>query len=119
MATPETTHSAEQPTLFDVAPLVTPDYKGLTIDQRFKAFHDANPWVYDALVVLIRDWISSGHERVGMKQMFEVLRWSYGRSTVGDTFKCNNDFTSRYARLILQRHPEWARAIETRELRAA
>ena len=108
-----------EPTLFDVAPLITPDYTGLTIEERFEAFHTANPWVYDALVVLICDWLAAGHRRVGLKAMFEVLRWQYGRSTVGDTFKCNNDFTSRYARLILRRHPEWSDAIETRELRAA
>jgi hypothetical protein len=112
-------NAAEQLT-FDLSEIVVPDYApDLTIAERFDAWHSANPWVYDALVSLVRDWLAAGHERVGIKQMFEVLRWSYGRSTVGDTFKCNNDFTSRYARLILMRHPEWAGAIEVRELRAA
>lgn len=118
MTTALDTHPA--PTLFDIAPLVTPDHEAeATIEERFAAFHEANTWVYDALVALIRDWLATGHTRVGLKQMFEVLRWSYGRSTVGDTFRCNNDYTSRYARLILRRHPEWADAIEVRELRAA
>lgn len=105
----------------DLAPLVhaTPDAT-LTIQQRFAQFDANNPWVYRALEHLTEDWLAAGHKRVGIKQMFEVIRWQYGRRTTGDaSFKCNNDFTSRYARLLVQRHPEWADAIETRTLRAA
>ncbi|HKY57631.1 MAG TPA: hypothetical protein VJL80_06305 [Aeromicrobium sp.] len=105
---------------FDLAPLVhaEPD-STLTIQQRFERFHADNPWVYSALESLTADWLTRGHRRVGIKQMFEVVRWQYGRSTSGDSFKVNNDFTSRYARALLDAHPEWADAIEVRELRAA
>jgi hypothetical protein len=105
---------------FGTAPLIhaVPDTT-LTIQERFEQFHANNPWVYDALEALTADWLTRGHRRVGIKQMFEVVRWQYGRATEGDAFKCNNDFTSRYARALLDAHPEWADAIETRELRAA
>lgn len=107
-----------QPAL-DFGLLVTPaPDEDLTIQQRFEQWHALNPWVYTALEHLVEDWLAMGHTRVGIKQLFEVLRWNYGRKTVGDTFKVNNDFTSRYARMLVADHPEWAEAIEIRSLRA-
>lgn len=109
-----------EPTLFDIQPLVQPENDPtLTIQERFEAFHAANPWVLTALESLISDWLAHGHSRVGIKQMFEVIRWRYGRATSDTSFRLNNNWTSRYARLALDRHPEWADAIETRVLRAA
>ncbi len=43
-----TTH----PTLFDLAPLVTPDYNELTLPERYAAFRAANPQVL-ALVAAV------------------------------------------------------------------
>lgn len=107
--------------LFSTATLVHSDADAdLSIAERFELFHANNPWVFEALEALTADWLARGHRRVGVKQMFEVIRWQYGRETSGDQgFRCNNDFTSRYARLLIERHPEWDDAIETRRLRAA
>lgn len=90
-----------------------------TIAERFWEFHRANPWVYDALVKLTRDWLALGHERIGIGMLFEVLRWERGQTTVGDEFKLNNTYRSRYVRLIIRREPDLASAFETRELKAA
>lgn len=108
---------AEEP--FDLDDFVEPEYEAeQTIDERFAAFHAANPWVYRTLERLAADWLERGHRKVGIKALFEVIRWQHGRRTSGDQgFRCNNDFTSRYARILLERHPEWP--IETRRLRAA
>lgn len=105
----------------DLSPLVVPAHEPeATIQDRFEQFHDANPWIYTALESLTAGWLAKGHARVGVKQMFEVIRWQYGLATSGDRgFRMNNDFTSRYARLLVEAHPEWAAAIETRTLRAA
>lgn len=108
------------PTLFDIQPLIQPENDPtLTIQERFEAFHAANPWVLTALESLIADWLAHGQSRVGIKQMFEVIRWRYGRATTDSSFRLNNNWTSRYARLVVDRHPEWHDAIETRVLRAA
>jgi hypothetical protein len=103
----------------DLAELVVPDYAPeATIQQRWEQWERANPWVIPFVEALIQRLLDKGHKRVGLKQCWEVVRYEYG-ATTGDRFKANNDFTSRAARLILQRHPEWAQYIETRELRAA
>lgn len=106
------------PSLFDVEPFVAPPRDG-TIQQRFEAFHEANPWIYRALVALARDWIERGHSRAGIKSFIEVVRWQYGRQSSGEPWKLNNNFTSRYARLIAAQEPDLADLFETRELRAA
>lgn len=107
--------------LFDIAELVEPDYEPQqTISERFEEFHRLNGWVYTALETLAADWLAHGHRKVGVKALFEVIRWQFGRTTTGDQgFRMNNDFTSRYARLLIERNPEWENAIETRSLRAA
>lgn len=107
--------------MLDIEILTTPDYeKTATIQERFEAFHAANPWVYDAFVALTEDWIRRGHTRIGIKMLAEVLRWQYGRKTAdSSSFKLNNVFPSRYVRRMLAEHPEWADVFETRELKSA
>lgn len=103
----------------DLSPLVEPTYtEGMSIQDRWEAWEAANPWVLPTVEHLIAAWLAAGHKRASLKQVWEVIRYQYGRTT-GDRFKANNDFTSRAARAVLERHPEWRDCIETRELRAA
>ena len=105
-----------QPTL-DLTPLDVPDYAPeLTIAERFALFHEANPHVADALDALAGQWLAR-HQRVGMKAVTEALRWRTGIETTDSSpWRLNNNYTSLYARLLLDRHPEWAGRIETRAL---
>lgn len=108
--------TAQQLELF---PLIEPTYAaGASIQDRFDAWIAVNGWVIPTVEHLIAAWLAAGHKRASLKQVWEVIRYQYG-ATTGDRFKANNDFTSRAARLILSRHPEWIDCIETRELRAA
>lgn len=105
--------------LFDVSdlPTLTAPPAG-SIEDRFRAFHEANPWVYDRLRILALDMVGRGHKRIGIGQLWEVLRWQYARATTsGDGLKLNNDYRSRYARLLAENTPELAEAFETRRLR--
>ena len=91
------------------------------IQSRFEAFHAANPWVYARLRFLALDMVERGHQKISMKMLWEVLRWQVARATVhapGD-YALNNDFTSRFARLLATTEPKLANAFETRILRAA
>lgn len=90
-----------------------------SIDEKFHAFHAAHPEVYDELVELARCGVAAGQRRLGMKQLFEVLRWHRtlrGLPAEGETFKLNNNYTSRYARLVMTLEPDLAKAFETRTL---
>jgi hypothetical protein len=87
------------------------------IDQAFIEFHHENPHVYRALVGLARDWKAAGHARCSMNMLFEVLRWDEGlRTKSADGVKLNNNFRSRYARIIEANEPDLAGFFETRAL---
>ncbi len=96
------------------------DGQEFTIQAQFEAFHRLNPWVLDALENLTAHFLDSGARRIGMGMLFEVLRWRYiteAAATEGDEFRLNNNHRSRYVRLLIERHPEWAPAFEVRVLR--
>lgn len=86
--------------------------------QRFENFHAANPHVYTALVALARRLKNRGHQRIGMGMLFEVLRWQWmmGTDDPHSEYRLNNNYRSRYARLIMQQEPDLADVFETRRL---
>lgn len=90
-----------------------------TIEARFKLFHADNPHIYELLELHIEAKIANGAKRIGISQLVEEMRYDPDIKTRGIDFKVNNDFRSRYSRLLIQRHPEWARVLGTRELRSA
>ena len=105
---------------FDLAPLVTPAYAPeATIQDRYEAWRDANPWVLPALGRLLDDWSAHGNRRVGVKAAVEWARYFYNRATQGDPWQWNNTYSSRLARALIEEYPHLADVIETRELRAA
>ncbi|AIA03435.1 hypothetical protein ACFCXR_15285 [Streptomyces noursei] len=98
-----------------------PEEEGLTIQEAFERFHELNPWVLTALEKLTANYLQhAGGRRVGIGMLFEVLRWRYATDTRGDDeFRLNNNYRSRYVRLIIERHPEWEHAFEVRALRSS
>lgn len=100
------------PELLNPAP-----HRDATISEQFELFHAANPWIADELEKLADIEYRHGGDRIGIKYLIEVLRWNYRRATTGQPFKISNNFSSRYARLLVQRRPEFATMFETRQLR--
>lgn len=119
-ATPQPA-AATQVSIFDVLdtaapPLREPDYSDAqTTEERFAAFHAANPHVYDSLRDMALTLKAQGSRQYGMKALFEVLRFNNALRTQGDAFKLNNNYTSHYARLLMDEVPELAGFFETRE----
>ncbi|ULR56227.1 hypothetical protein L3078_34200 [Streptomyces deccanensis] len=100
----------------DVLPLAEP--VGLRIDRRTitEQFHDfdtEHPYVYRALERLTADRIAAGATRIGLKALFEALRWRLPQGLRG----LNNNFTALYARKLIADHPDWAGAFELRRRR--
>ncbi len=87
-----------------------------SIREAFEAFNAKNPHVYVAIVTVSRQLRRAGFQRLGMKALFERLRWEYAMRTRGETWKLNNNFTSEYARLVMQREPDLDGLFETRSL---
>lgn len=87
------------------------------IEAAFRAFHHDHPEVYRELAVLARAWKTAGHKKLGIATLFEVLRWNAhleGRDV--DGFKLNNNYRSRYARLLMANERDLDGLFDTREL---
>jgi hypothetical protein len=83
---------------------------------RFEMFHADNPQVYAKLVELSRTAKRAGHERLGIRTLWERLRWFFKIEVRSDDdFKLNDHYTSYYSRLIMQREPDLAGFFEIRE----
>jgi hypothetical protein len=85
------------------------DYSGLPADMAkgFAVFHRDNPHVFSVLVTRTRTLLARGHKRVGMKMLFETLRWDHMLKTDGrEPFKLNNNYTAFYSRFIEGAYPE-------------
>lgn len=88
------------------------------VERAFRVYHAAHPWVLARLVSMVRRYHGIGKRR-GIGFFFEVLRHEYLMdSTDGDGFKLNNNFRSRYARMIERDHPGLRGFFRKRRLRA-
>ena len=110
-----------EPTLFEVAPIpvAVPTNPGSTEDN-FRAFHAANPWVYDAIVKLARDMKRRGRKKLGINMLFEVTRWEFYRATSdpASEFKINNNYAPHYSRLVMKQNADLDGMFELRRLRS-
>jgi hypothetical protein len=89
------------------------------IDVEFGQFLERHPAVYDELVRLAREWMAAGHTKCSISLLWERLRWEYGiRGDVDGAVAFNNNYRSRFARLIMWREPDLRGAFDTRQLRS-
>lgn len=116
-------HEAEQLDLgFALGPTrqVRPSWAtGDDIWDEWWQFHLDHPDVYGELIVRARRLLDRGCKRIGIGMLWEVLRYEtlVGATSTEAPVRLNNDFRSRYARLLIDREPELADVIETRALR--
>lgn len=100
-----------------VAPTNTANHaRGATLEEQFAAFHEANPHVYTELRKMALAMVQRGYRRIGVKMLFEVLRYRHAMTTSDPSseFKLNNNYTSFYARLLMCNEPALDGAFELR-----
>lgn len=88
------------------------------MDDVFEEFHHKNPDVYNELVRLARQALARGRKKIGIKMIWEVVRWNRFISTTAADFKLNNNFHSRYARRIMAQEADLQGVFELRELKS-
>jgi len=86
------------------------------LDDAFYAFHEANPHVYRMLVQMARKLKSRGIEHYSIRKLWHVMEWEYiFKVSPNSDFRLNNNYTSRYARLIMEQEPDLDGFFEVRE----
>jgi len=92
-----------------------------SIADRFARFHEANPHVYRNLVQLARmKRIGRPNRKLSIDFLYAILRDRYDEAHVlpdGEEYYLNNDFRSRYSRLIMEKEPDLKNAFEIRRYR--
>lgn len=87
-------------------------------DIKFGEFHRKNPRVYMELEALAEEAHRAGKRKIGIGMLFEVVRWNNLLQTTDVDFKLNNNYRSRYARLLMDNRPHLQGMFETRELKS-
>lgn len=110
---------SQQLQIFDQEILEPEGVSRMTIDDAFKAFHRLNPHIFLELRDRALRLLRVGHKTYGIKCIIEAVRYDYTIRTRGSEFKINNNYTSRYARLLMDEVPELDGFFRTRELKTA
>jgi len=88
------------------------------LDRAFDQYHAANPLVYELFRKFALMAKAAGHSHYSARAIYHRMRWHVDIETRGDEFKLNNNYSSRYARLLIREHPEFDGFFETRKLRS-
>jgi hypothetical protein len=97
------------------------DVTGKSIQEQFEVFHRDNPHIYAALVKIGRELFDRGHMKFNLEICWDRLRWltQFERPKQDDdTYKLNDIYVSRYARLIMAQEPDFAGVFSLRKLRS-
>ena len=92
--------------------------RGMSIDKAFKKFHKKNPDVYKWFKNYFYYFHGRGKKKIGAKLIAECLRQEPRLKTRGENYKVDNCFVSRYARLFIKDHPQYAKCFEFRKLKS-
>lgn len=91
----------------------------MTIQDKFEKFHQENPRIFVLFVHYAKLLKKKGFTTYSAKAIFEQVRWHMSvRVKNGKPYKLNNNYTSRYARLLTETHPAFTDFFESRTLRS-
>jgi hypothetical protein len=89
-----------------------------TLDEKFFEYHHKNPHIYYLFEKFAREIKRSGQARYSMRTIMHRVRWHIDVDTIGENqFKMNNDYSSRFARLLVRLNPEFAGFFRMRKLK--
>jgi hypothetical protein len=88
------------------------------LEAKFQEFHKQNPQVYLALRERALQLKRKGWSHYGIKAIVEVVRFHRALETTDPNFKLNNNYSSRYARILMEQESELKEFFQTRELKS-
>ena len=93
----------------------------MTETEKFEQFHAANPGVYNHLLSLARDFKKRvPGQKLGFRMLWEVMRWNNFmrvRREDEESYKFNDHYCPRYARMLMAENPELEGLFELRAIK--
>lgn len=83
-------------------------------EAKWREFHAKNPQVYEMLRAKALTAVCRGRRHLGIRQVWEAMRWDLTLQTDSPDFKLNDHYTAFYARELMAREPELAGVFEVR-----
>ncbi len=91
----------------------------MDLDDRFFKYHKENPHVYKLFAKYAKQVKSLGYGSYSMRTIMHRVRWHINIETKDrDGFKMNNSYSSRYARLLIEKMPRFKTFFELRRLQS-
>lgn len=93
-----------------------------SIQERFDAWLDENPVAYELFKQFAEQARRAGRKRYSADAILHRLRWHVNvelRPVDGEEWRCNDHFSSRLARKLIEDDPSFANFFELRELKSA
>jgi hypothetical protein len=92
-----------------------------SIQEQFERFHASHPEIYQEFCHIARKLLQHGRSHYRSKAIVEVIRYHRALSEKSETelFKINNNYSSRYARKLMEVDDRFRNFFELRELRSA
>ena len=86
------------------------------IQVAFEEFHRAHPQVWQMFVRFTWEAKDAGLDRYSADAILHRIRWFVNVENRDDEFKINNNFASRYARMLMEHYTGWDGFFQTRVL---
>lgn len=87
--------------------------------KNFFKFHKKHPHVWEIFKVKAWQAKEAGKLKYGAKAIMEAARWEYEiTEKFGDEFVINNNYTALYARMMVEKFPDFNGFFEFRELQS-
>jgi hypothetical protein len=93
------------------------ELNGQSIREGFNDFHAANPHIFAAFERQVFNAINKGRKKISAKLIINVIRWEMYLESVDLNFKINDAYQSYYARLFVEKYPQYDEYFEFRKLR--
>ena len=91
-----------------------------TLQAQFVRYHARHPEVYRLFCDLAEQMRATGRRRYSARTILHVIRWHRALESdprEDEGFKINNNYSSRYARMLITERPEFEGFFSLRELR--
>jgi len=85
--------------------MIQPSLFESRLDTLFIKYHADNPAIFEHFKRFALQLRGRGFRHFGAKAIMERIRWEVALQTGRDGFKINNNYTSRYARLLERKLP--------------
>ena len=88
------------------------------VDMKFFKYHKESPHIFNLFVAFSKEIKAKGYKTYSMRTIMHRIRWHVDITTNDpDGFKMNNNYSSRYARMLANEYPDFKDFFKNRRMK--